>query len=84
VRRADGAVGVTVAWVDPDAYDSVDVDLLDADGFPVTEGEIVSWSTAGEETLVAADEGVDPSEVRSVRVRHVGGTWFSLTEVPLA
>jgi hypothetical protein len=83
VRRADGAVGVTVAWVDPGAYDSVDVDLLDADGFPVTDGEIVSWPTAGEETLVAADEGVDPSEVRSVRVRHVGGTWFSLTEVPV-
>jgi hypothetical protein len=83
VRRAEAAVGVTVAWLDPEAYDSVDVDLLDGDGLPVSEGEFVSWPTP-EETLVAVDDGVDRSEVRSVRVRHVGGTWFSLTEVPLA
>ena len=83
VRRAEAAVGVTVAWLDPDAYDSVDIDLLDGDGLPVSGGEFVSWPNP-DETLVAVDDGVDPSEVRSVRVRHVGGTWFSLTEVPLS
>jgi hypothetical protein len=82
--RPDGrTVGVTITWLDPEAIDGVEITLLDAAGRAVSDDEFVLWPTPGE-TLVPVADGVDPTEVRTVRLRHAGGTWFSLTEVPVA
>lgn len=77
------AVGVTIEWLDPEAIDGVEVTLLDGEGRPVSEDEYVLFATPGE-TLVPVADGADPADVRTVRLRHAGGTWFSLTELPVA
>ena len=82
VARDGDGVAVAIDWTDPEAYDGVDMTLLDAGGRPVSDDVFVMFATPGV-TEVPVERGVDPASVRSVLVRHVGGTWFSITEVHL-
>jgi hypothetical protein len=79
VRRDGATVTVTIDRLDEDAIDLMQIDAFDLTGRPVGDPQFATLGLPG--TYDVDLRGADPDEPLTLRIRHVGGTWFSITEV---
>ena len=80
VRREGTSVTLTIDRLDDAAIDLIDLAVFDLDGNPVGEPTSAPLGVPGTYSIDLG-AGVAPDAALTVRARHVGGTWFSLTEL---
>ncbi len=80
IQRNGESVTFTIDRLDDGAIDSIELALFDLEGREVGESQTAPLGLPGD-YRVDLDAGAPPDVAMTLRARHVGGTWFSLTEM---